>query len=80
MCAGKNLYFPTESQDNADAKVTRVPDAPGFFAQGDSFEEARENLKDGIEGNVILSLQLGFEIPRLEGIEIEEKDVQTSSS
>jgi len=52
----------------------------GFFAQGDSFEEARENLRDAMEGNVILALQLGFEIPHLKGIEIKKRDVQTSTS
>ena len=60
--------------------ITRVPGASGFFAQGDSLEEARGNLRDAIEGNVILALQLGFEIPHLEGIEIKKRDVQTSTS
>jgi len=26
--------------------IAKVPGASGFFAQGDSFEEARENLRD----------------------------------
>ena len=66
------------SRDENGVVITRVPGASGFFAQGDSFEEARENLRDAIEGNVILALQLGFEIPHLEGIEIKKRDVQTS--
>lgn len=75
-CLRKAEYF----QDENGVVIARVPDAPGFFAQGDSFEEARENLRDAIEGNVILALQLGFEIPHLEGIEIEERDVQAPAS
>jgi len=46
----------------------------GFYAQGDSFEKARANLQDVIEGNVLLALQLGFEIPHIEGVEIKELD------
>lgn len=49
-----------------------VPEKRGFFSQGDTFEEARENLRDAIEGNVLLSLQLGISIPRIEGVYIEE--------
>jgi hypothetical protein len=47
--------------------IARVPQASGFFAQGDTFEEARANLRDVIEGNVLLALQLGLELPRIEG-------------
>ncbi len=59
-------------QDESGAVIARVPEASGFFAQGGSFEEARENLRDVIEGNILLALQLGLEIPRIEGVEIEE--------
>lgn len=48
--------------------IARVPGVSGFFSQGNSFEEARENLRDAIEGNVILALQLGLPIPVLEGV------------
>ncbi len=43
-----------------------------FFSQGDNFEEARDNLRDAIEGNLVVALQLGFEIPKLVGVEIKE--------
>jgi predicted RNase H-like HicB family nuclease len=67
-------------KDENGVVVAKVPGAQGFFAQGDSFDEARENLREVIEGNILLALQVGLEIPRLEGITIEEKDVQISSS
>lgn len=63
------------SRDENGIVIARVPKASGFFAQGDSFEEARENLRDVIEGNVLLALQLGLEIPRIAGVEIEERPV-----
>ena len=58
------------SRDENGVVIAKVPKASGFFAQGDSFEEARDNLREVIEGNVLLALQLGLEIPRIEGIEI----------
>jgi len=66
-------------RDENSVVIAKVPDASGFFAQGDSFEEARENLRDVIEGNVLLALQLGLEVPHLKGVEIEEKDVETQA-
>jgi predicted RNase H-like HicB family nuclease len=66
--------------DENGVVIAKVPGASGFFAQGDSFEDARENLRDAIEGNVLLALQLGFEIPKLEGVEIEEENVETETS
>jgi len=49
--------------------IGKVPGVAGFFAQADSFEDARENLKDIIEGNILLALQLGLEIPCPDGVE-----------
>ncbi len=67
-------------KDENGVVVVKVPGAQGFFAEGDSFDEARDNLREVIEGNILLALQVGLEIPRLEGVAIEEKDVQISSS
>lgn len=61
-------------KDENGVIIGKVPKAPGFFAQGDTFEEARMNLQDVIEGNVILALQTGVEIPRIKGVEIKEID------
>jgi len=50
--------------------IGKVPEAPGFFAEGATRKEAEENLRDVIEGNILLALQLGFDIPILPGIPI----------
>ncbi|MEW5986810.1 MAG: type II toxin-antitoxin system HicB family antitoxin [Chloroflexota bacterium] len=63
-------------RDENNVVIAEVPGASGFFAQGDSFEEARENLHDVIEGNILLALQIGLDIPPIEGILIEEQDVE----
>jgi predicted RNase H-like HicB family nuclease len=63
------------TRDEDGVIIAKVPEASGFFAQGETFEEARANLREVIEGNVLLSLQLGLEIPSIEGVEIEERAV-----
>lgn len=64
-------------RDENGVIVAQVPGADGFYAQGDTFEQAREHLREVIEGNVMLALQLGWAIPTIEGVSIEERDVKT---
>jgi predicted RNase H-like HicB family nuclease len=61
-------------KDENGVVVAYVPQVSGFFSQGENFEEARENLRDAIEGNLVIALQHGFEIPVLAGVEIKEID------
>jgi predicted RNase H-like HicB family nuclease len=63
-------------RDEDGVVIAQVPNASGFFAQGETFEEARENLQDVIEGNVLLALQLDLPIPDVDGIHAEERDVE----
>jgi predicted RNase H-like HicB family nuclease len=74
------LKQATYEPDEDGVVIAQVPGASGFFAQGDTFEEARENLRDAIEGNVVLALQLGLPIPAIPGVTIEERHVQAVSS
>lgn len=60
------------TQDENGVVVAKVPGVSGFFSQGETFEEARENLRDAIEGNIMLLLQLGKEIPPMKGVRIKE--------
>lgn len=64
-------------RDEDGVVIGQVSGASGFFAQGDTFEEARENLRDVIEGNVLLALQLGLNIPIIAGVTIDEQDAET---
>lgn len=61
-------------RDEDGVIVAHVPGAQGFYAQGESFEEARAHLRDVVEGNVLLALQLGLPIPSIAGITISERD------
>lgn len=61
-------------RDENGVVIAKIPKMNGFFAQGNNFEEARQNLQEVIEGNVILALQLGFSIPGLEYVDVKEVD------
>jgi predicted RNase H-like HicB family nuclease len=63
------LELAVYKADENGVIVASVPGAQGFFTEGDTVEEARTALGDAIEGNVLLSLQLGDPIPQLPGEE-----------
>ena len=66
------LELAEYSRDENGMVIGKVPGVSGFFTQGESFEEARENLRDVIEGNVLLALQLGLPFPKIRGVNIKE--------
>jgi predicted RNase H-like HicB family nuclease len=74
------LALADYSRDEDGVVVASVPGAAGFYTQGENFEEARANLRDVIEGNVLLALQLGLPIPVMPGISIEEEDAQINTA
>lgn len=68
------LKLAEYTKDENGVIVAHVPNISGFFSQGENLEEARENLRDAIEGTLVISLQLGFEIPKTAGVEMREID------
>lgn len=74
------LAIAEYERDENGVIIASVPDASGFFTQGETFEEARTNLRDAIEGNILLALQLGWPIPDIPGISIEEQDAQDNAA
>ena len=59
------LALADYERDEDGVIIASVPGASSFFSQGNSHEEARANLEGVIEGNLILALQLGWEIPAI---------------
>ncbi|MCX5718592.1 MAG: type II toxin-antitoxin system HicB family antitoxin [Nitrospirae bacterium] len=49
-----------------------VEELKGVWATGKSLEECRNNLKEVIEGWILLSIKKGIEIPKLGNYEIKE--------
>ncbi|MEY4529745.1 MAG: hypothetical protein RLZZ156_466 [Deinococcota bacterium] len=66
------LQLARYETDENGMVVAEVPNVAGFFSEGKSVEEARRQLADAIEGNIVLALQLNREIPTLAGVQIEE--------
>ena len=57
-----------------------VEDLKGVWATGKTLEECRNNLKEVIEGWILLSIKKGLPIPALGKNEIKEiKDIQESN-
>jgi predicted RNase H-like HicB family nuclease len=52
-----------------------IPDLKGVWATGKTLEECRENLKDVIEGWILVSLKKEIPIPILGTFEIKEVQV-----
>ncbi len=67
-------------RDESDAVIGKVPNVSGFFSQGETYEEARSNLREVIEGNILVALQLGWDVPSIPGVDIEEQDVEANTS
>lgn len=63
-----------KDDDDDGVVVAAVPNISGFFSQGENFEEARNNLRDAIEGNLLVALQLGFAVPEMAGVEMRDVD------
>jgi predicted RNase H-like HicB family nuclease len=52
-----------------------IPDLKGVWATGKTLEECRENLKDVVEGWILVSLRKELPIPTLGTFEIREVQV-----
>lgn len=53
-----------------------VPDLPGAWASGDTLEACRRELKETVEGWILLSIKRSLPIPKLGDIGIIEVDAE----
>ena len=49
-----------------------VKELKGIWATGNTLEECRKNLRDVIEGLILVSIKKGLNIPKLGNVEIKE--------
>jgi predicted RNase H-like HicB family nuclease len=47
-----------------------IPGLDGVWANGDTLEETREDLRQALEGWIVLGLRLGHALPVLDGIDL----------
>ena len=68
----KILTFRTIIEKDGKYYHGYVPSLPGCHTQGDTIEETRKNLKEAIEGILLVMKKYKQPIPEDEGIEIIE--------
>jgi predicted RNase H-like HicB family nuclease len=70
----RNIVLPIVIEANADGYFVSCPSLQGCYSQGDSYEEAVENIRDAIRLHIQDRLADGEEIPqtsiRLSTVEI----------
>jgi len=63
--AMKNIILPIVVEADSDGYFVSCPSLQGCYSQGDSYEEAVENIKDAIRLHVEDRLADGEEIPQV---------------
>lgn len=58
--------------DDDEPYYGEINELPGVWATGKTLEECRENLKEVIEGWLLLSIKKNLPIPKLGNLEIKE--------
>jgi predicted RNase H-like HicB family nuclease len=52
----------------------RIPDCAGLWAEAATLEECREELQSTLEDWLLLGLQLGHQLPVIDGIDLNRKE------
>jgi predicted RNase H-like HicB family nuclease len=71
----KNYKFSGVIEKDKDGYFAFCPELQGCYTQGDTYEDALENLKDAIRLHVEDRLASGEEIPQPESISLTSLDV-----
>lgn len=58
--------------DDEEPYYGEVPELPGVWATGKTLEACRENLREVIEGWIIVRLQKGLELPPLGKVRVKK--------
>lgn len=68
---GVNMLYPVaiEIGDSKHAYGVVVPDIPGCFSGGESFQEAVTNVREAIEGHLELLCEEGLPVPQASDLE-----------
>ena len=59
-------------EDNETPYYGEVPELPGVWAAGRTLEDCRRELKEVVEGWILISVRQSLDIPRLGSAEIRE--------
>jgi len=64
-----------EMIDDEEPYYGEVPELRGVWATGKTLEECRRNLKEVIEGWLVISIKKGLPVPRLGNLVVEDVKV-----
>ena len=65
-------------EDGETPYYGEVPELPGVWASGRTLEECRRELKDVVEGWILLSVKRSMHIPALGDVEITEASTKAA--
>jgi len=71
----KNYRFTVVIERDENGYFAFCPELQGCYAQGDTYEEAVENIRDAIRLHIIDRLENGEEIPQSDSISLTSLDV-----
>ena len=71
----KNLTLPIIVESDSDGYFVSCPALQGCYSQGDTYEQALDNIKDAIRLHVEDRLANGEEIPELKSISLSTVEV-----
>ena len=67
--------FSVVIENDRDGYYAFSPELQGCYSQGDSYEEAMENIRDAIRLHLEDRLESGEEVPQLESVSLTSLDV-----
>ena len=67
--------FSVVIEKDRDGYYAFSPELQGCYSQGDSYEEAMENIRDAIRLHLEDRLESGEEVPQLESVSLTSLDV-----
>lgn len=67
QAALERAEYEIMEEDEPEPYYAHVPDLPGVWATGKTFEDCRKELISVIEGWIVLGLRLGRAIPAING-------------
>ncbi len=71
----KNLTLPIIIENDSDGYFVSCPALQGCYSQGETYEEALENIKDAIRLHIKDRLEDGEEIPELKSVSLSTVEV-----
>ena len=63
-----------EISPNGEGYFGSIPDLQGVWANADTLEAGREELREVLEEWILIGLKMGHSIPQIEGIELNVKE------